>query len=94
MNQVELWLARIQRDVIPCGVFTSLADLARKLMNTFNAYSNGARPFRRTDTDPKRCIHAKEITGTAHECQLQCHSQVSEVIIWDIQWGAVDANRQ
>ena len=31
LNQVELWFARIQRDVIRRGVFTSVADLGRKL---------------------------------------------------------------
>jgi len=31
VNQVELWFAKIQRDVITRGVFTSVADLARKL---------------------------------------------------------------
>ena len=30
LNQVELWFAKIQRDVIARGVFTSLAGLARK----------------------------------------------------------------
>ena len=66
MNQVELWFARIQRDVISRGVFTSLADLARKLMKYIRAYSHSARPFRWTYTDPKRRIRAKETTGTAH----------------------------
>jgi len=28
LNQVELWFAKIQRDVITRGVFTSVADLA------------------------------------------------------------------
>ena len=29
LNQVELWFAKIQRDVIRRGVFTSVADLGR-----------------------------------------------------------------
>ena len=32
LNQVEIWFARIEREVIACGVFTSVRDLARKLM--------------------------------------------------------------
>src|SRR5712691_9422442 len=32
LNQVELWFAKIERDVIARGVFTSVKDLARKLM--------------------------------------------------------------
>ncbi len=31
LNQVELWFAKIQRDVIDRGAFTSVSDLARKL---------------------------------------------------------------
>src|ERR1700752_3603776 len=31
LNQVELWFAKIERDVIARGVFTSVSDLARKL---------------------------------------------------------------
>jgi hypothetical protein len=32
LNQVELWFAKIERDVIARGVFTSVSDLKRKLM--------------------------------------------------------------
>ena len=32
LNQVEIWFAKIERDVIARGVFTSVADLSRKLM--------------------------------------------------------------
>jgi transposase len=31
LNQVEIWFAKIERDVIARGVFTSVADLRRKL---------------------------------------------------------------
>jgi transposase len=30
LNQVEIWFAKIQRDVIARGIFTSVADLSRK----------------------------------------------------------------
>jgi hypothetical protein len=29
LNQVELWLSKVERDVIARGVFTSTRDLAR-----------------------------------------------------------------
>jgi transposase len=32
LNQIELWFAKIERDVIARGIFTSVKDLARKLM--------------------------------------------------------------
>jgi transposase len=66
LNQVELWFAKIQRDVISRGVFTSVADLARKLHKYIGAYAKSARPFRWTYTDPQRRIHINEITGTAY----------------------------
>jgi len=45
LNQVELWFAKIERDVIARGIFTSVSDLARKLRRYINAYSANARPF-------------------------------------------------
>jgi len=66
LNQVELWFAKIQRDVIDRGVFTSVHDLARKLRRYIRAYEKSARPFRWTYTDPQRRIKANVLTGTAH----------------------------
>jgi hypothetical protein len=63
---VEIWVGKIQRDVIARGVFTSVADLSRKLIKYIRAYSNNARGLRWTYTDPQRRIAAKRITGTAH----------------------------
>jgi transposase len=56
LNQVEIWFAKIERDVITRGVFTSVADLSRKLMKYIRAYAKSARPFRWTYTDIKRRI--------------------------------------
>src|ERR1700691_6051286 len=39
LNQVEIWFAKIERDVIARGVFTSVADLSRKLMKYIRAYA-------------------------------------------------------
>jgi transposase len=62
LNQVELWFAKIQRDVI----FTSVADLGNKLRKYIRAYAKSARPFRWTYTDPTRRIRANKIAGTVH----------------------------
>ena len=67
LNQVELWFAKIQRDVIARGVFISVADLARKLGKYIRAYAKSARPFRWTYSDPRRRIRTYEITGTAYQ---------------------------
>ena len=66
LNQVELWFSKIQRDVISRGIFTSVADLARKLRKYIEAYAKSAKPFRWTYTDPQKRIRINEITGTAY----------------------------
>ena len=66
LNQVELWFAKIQRDVITRGVFTSVADLGNKLRKYIRAYSKSARPFRWTYTDPTRRIRPNKIARTAY----------------------------
>ena len=44
LNQIELWFSKVQRDVIARGIFTSTADLARKLRRYINAYAQHAKP--------------------------------------------------
>lgn len=66
VNQVEIWFAKIERDVIARGVFISVSDLRRKLMRYIRAYAKRARPIRWTYTDPKRRITAKRIVGTVN----------------------------
>jgi transposase len=56
LNQVEIWFSKIERDVIARGVFTSVADLARKLRKYIRAYGKSAKPFRWTYTDTARRI--------------------------------------
>ena len=56
LNQVEIWFAKIQRDVIDPGVFTSVADLSRKLMKYIRLYGKSAKRFRWTYTDVRRRI--------------------------------------
>ena len=56
LNQVEIWFARIERDVIARGVFTSVQDLARKLMRYIKAYSKNAQPFRWKYSDVSKRI--------------------------------------
>jgi transposase len=56
LNQVEIWFARLEREVIARGVFTSVQDLARKLMRYVRAYSKTAKPFKWKYTDARRRI--------------------------------------
>ncbi len=56
LNQVELWFAKIERDVIARGVFTSVSDLKRKLMRYIRQYNQHAKPVKWKYFDPTRCI--------------------------------------
>lgn len=56
LNQVEIWFARIERDVISRGVFSSVSDLARKLKRYIRAYSAHAKPFKWKYSEPTRHI--------------------------------------
>ena len=56
LNQIEIWFARIEREVIARGVFTSVKDLTRKLMRYIHAYSKDARPFQWKYSDVKKRI--------------------------------------
>lgn len=57
LNQVEIWFARIEREVIARGVFTSVRDLARKLTRYIRAYSKTARPFQWKYSDVRRRVN-------------------------------------
>jgi transposase len=46
VNQVEMWLSKIQRDVVSRGVFTSVNGLERKLMRYVRKNKNSAAPIR------------------------------------------------
>jgi transposase len=56
LNQVELWFAKIERDMIARGIFTSVADLRRKIVTYIRHYNDQAKPFRWSYADPTRRI--------------------------------------
>jgi transposase len=67
LNQVEIWFARIERDVIARGVFTSKADLSRKLMRYIRRYNRSPRPIRWSYDNPKKRIRpASNSSLTSH----------------------------
>jgi transposase len=65
LNQVELWFAKIERDVIARGMFTSVPDLKRKLMRYIRQYNATAKPVRWKYFDPSRRITPDSIV-TVH----------------------------
>ena len=56
LNQVELWFAKIERDVIARGVFTSVPDLRRKLMRYIRQYNKAPKTIKWRYRDPSRRI--------------------------------------
>ena len=67
LNQVELWFSKVQRDVLSRGIFTSTADLARKLRRYIKAYAKQAKPFRwKYDNPTRRIAHGKLTSATVH----------------------------
>jgi transposase len=66
LNQVEIPFAKIERDVIARGVFTSVPDLARKLRRYINAYSASAHPIRWKYSDVRRRIHSYDLPATSY----------------------------
>jgi transposase len=66
LNQVEIWFAKIERDVIARGIFTSVSDIARKLRRYINAYSAAARPIQWKYSDPTRRVRSNELSATGH----------------------------
>jgi len=65
LNQVELWFAKIERDVIARGVFTSVPDLKRKLMRYIRQYNKQPKPVKWKYFDSSRRITPESIV-TAH----------------------------
>jgi transposase len=65
LNQVEIWFAKIERDVIARGVFNSVADLKRKLMRYIRQYNLAPKPVKwvyrdtahRITTDSRVTVH-------------------------------------
>src|SRR5271169_5519881 len=56
LNQVENWFARIERDVIARCVFTSVKDLARRLLRYIRHYNRAPKPIEWTYRDPSQRI--------------------------------------
>ena len=66
LNQVELWFAKVERDVIARGVFTSVTDLKRKLMNYIRRYNETSRPIKWKYTDVSNRIGTSNSSVTVH----------------------------
>ena len=56
LNQVELWFAKIERDLLARGIFKSIPDLARKIRRYIQRYNEDPKPIRWTYSNPAHRI--------------------------------------
>ena len=56
LNQVESWFSKLQREVIDRGIFTSVADLKRKILRYIRLYQKTAKPFKWKYSDVRKRI--------------------------------------
>ena len=56
LNQVELWFAKIERDLLARGIFTSVPDLARKIRRYITRYNDDPKPIHWTYSNPAHRI--------------------------------------
>ena len=66
LNQIELWFAKIERDMIARGIFTSTADLRRKLMQYIRAHNKTCQPIQWSYSNVKHRIRAPRTSVTVH----------------------------
>jgi len=66
LNQVELWFAKIERDLIARGIFTSVSDLRKKLVQYIKLHNKTAQPFQWTYSNPKHRVRAIRNSDVRH----------------------------
>jgi hypothetical protein len=64
-NSIELWLSKIERNVIARGIFTSTSDMTRKLMRYIRDHNKTAKPIKWKYVDVARRFRAPHsaVTG-------------------------------
>ncbi|MGI8496140.1 MAG: hypothetical protein ACR2OG_00950, partial [Gemmatimonadaceae bacterium] len=58
--------AKIERDLIARGIFTSVPDLRRKLLRYITLHNTTAHPFQWSYTNPKRRVRAIRNSLSVH----------------------------
>ena len=70
INQVERWLAELQRRCLERGVFCSLDELTTALEGWIKTWNDNARPFKWTKTADqiidRICRYCSRISGPGH----------------------------
>src|ERR1041384_6670229 len=66
LNQVELWFSKIERALIARGIFTSVKDLAKKIMHYIRRYNHQAKPVKWTYKNTRNRIRVSDSNVTVH----------------------------
>jgi len=66
LNQIELWLNKLERQVIARGIFKSTSDLAKKLMLYIREHNKTAQPIKWKYSDPSHRMRNPLSSVTAH----------------------------
>lgn len=66
LNQIELWFAKIECDLIACGIFTSRHNLERKIMRYIRQYNRSPKPVKWKYAVPRHRI-TTSLPVTVHE---------------------------
>jgi hypothetical protein len=66
LNQVEIWLSKLERDVIVRGIVKSTDDLTKKLMRYIRENNKTAKPIKWKYADPGRRIRGPVSAVTVH----------------------------
>src|SRR5687768_2733349 len=66
LNQIELWFAKIEREMLARGIFTSVADLRHKLLQYIRQYNATCKPIAWSYNDPSRRIRAIRNSDAVH----------------------------
>ncbi len=66
LNQVELWFAKIERDLIARGIFSSVADLRKKLLQYIKLHNKTAKPFAWVYDNPQHRVRTTRKSVSLH----------------------------
>ena len=72
LDQVEIWFARIEREVLAPRGFNLATDVARKLRRYIDAYSASFKPIRRKSLRPSDRIRTNVFSTTRQRLLVVC----------------------
>ena len=69
LNQVELWFAKMERDILARGIFTSVANPKRKIMKYIRHYNKVPKLVRWTYANPRGTLRKPMYISCVRDCR-------------------------